>query len=90
MPPALGAVGVVPGPPPLRVSMLLLFCLLPGKEGLLAMVVLRLVVLLVGEVMRALLMAFCGGGERLKRILGCASSAKMNGKKDIAFVWLFG
>lgn len=82
MPPA---VGVLPGPPPLRVSMLLLFCLLPEKEVLLAMVV-----LLVGEVMRALLMAFCGGGERLKRILGCASSAKMNGKKDIAFVWVSG
>jgi len=39
------------------------------------MVVLRL--FLVGEVRRALLMAFCGGGERLKRILGCASSAKV-------------
>lgn len=49
------------------------------------MVLLLLRLFLVGEVRRALVMAFCGGGERLKRILGCASSAKVKQKSYIAY-----
>lgn len=84
-------------PPPLRPSMLPkarglgLLLLLPGEVREVGPRVLLVVAAaaMVGEVRRELLlllaMAFCGGGERLKRILGCASSARVKQKSYIAY-----